>query len=159
LKLPNADEWDSTDEAASEEEKEVQASAAGPGEWGPTELDDLQELSTSEEAFGIVRVIIRKRERRPGRVQYLVVHEGDSFDDAKWRPMDALTTEEDMELIRQFEAEVAQFNAQGDAESEADTDEEEEEEEEEEEDSDQADLESSLDGDERERWLDEEDLR
>lgn len=51
--------------------------------WGPSELEDLDDLSTSEEILGEVEFILSKRER-PSGLQYLVSWEGQSMDEARW---------------------------------------------------------------------------
>ena len=59
------------------------ATPAGDSEWGRTELEDFENLSTSQEFCEIVAKILARRERRSG-LQYLVVWEGHTADEARW---------------------------------------------------------------------------
>ena len=72
--------------------------------WGSAELDDYDNMSTSDDTFNIVSLILRKRER-PSGTQYLVVHRGDTIDDAKWRPGHTITSESELEVVTKFEEE------------------------------------------------------
>jgi len=72
-------------------------------EWGRSELDDFDVMSTSDEVLGSVQAIISKRSRKNGQ-QYLVVWEHLSVDEARWVPTSSLTDVNSMKLIAQFEA-------------------------------------------------------
>ncbi|KAF2730266.1 hypothetical protein EJ04DRAFT_567924 [Polyplosphaeria fusca] len=75
------------------------------GEWSENDLCDFEELSTSSDVMDVVERIIATRFRRPGK-QYLVVYEGAVADDAHWLPVSFLRTPSDLQLIKDFEAEV-----------------------------------------------------
>ncbi|KAK3044077.1 hypothetical protein LTS18_002236, partial [Coniosporium uncinatum] len=71
-------------------------------EWDATLLDVFDDMSTSEEGENTVIRVLNKRERITG-VQYLVVHEGFTTDDAKWLLGSSLTADSTVQLIRKFE--------------------------------------------------------
>ncbi|EON65151.1 hypothetical protein W97_04388 [Coniosporium apollinis CBS 100218] len=73
--------------------------------WDPSMLDDFEGVSTSEEMLGEIERILHKREREAG-VQYLVVYEGYTVDDARWIPSALLTAERQLELITLFESSI-----------------------------------------------------
>ncbi|TVY43855.1 Protein SQS1 [Lachnellula occidentalis] len=86
------------------------------GGWERSDICDFDELSTSDEVMGTVQEILSKRERESG-VQYLVVWEHETTDDARWVPVTTLTAIGALSLIELFEAEeklVAEFMDQGD---------------------------------------------
>jgi len=86
------------------------------GGWERSDICDFDELSTSGEVMGDVQEILSKRERESG-VQYLVVWENQTTDDARWVPVTTLTAISALSLIELFEAEeklVAEFMDQGD---------------------------------------------
>ena len=81
------------------------------GGWERSDICDFDDLSTSDEVVGAVQEIISKRERDSG-VQYLVVWENQTTDDARWVPVATLTAIGALSLIELFEAEeklVAKF--------------------------------------------------
>jgi len=86
------------------------------GRWDRSDIDDFDQLSTSDEALGSVQDILSKRERDSG-VQYLVVWESHTVDDARWVPIDTLMTADGaLSKIELFEAEeklVSEFRDQG----------------------------------------------
>lgn len=87
------------------------------GGWGRSEIDDFDELSTSDEAMGGVQEILSKRKRASG-VQYLVVWENHTTDDARWVPVTTLMTAagalSKVELFEAAEKLVVEFQDQGD---------------------------------------------
>lgn len=87
--------------------------------WGRTELQDLDDLSTSDEARGKVQTVLSKRHRVAG-VQYLVVWEHQDVDEARWVPLPVLQESGALPLIEVFEAEeklIAEFESNGDGNS------------------------------------------
>ncbi|KAI9670108.1 MAG: hypothetical protein M1829_004836 [Trizodia sp. TS-e1964] len=72
--------------------------------WGPSELLDFDNLSTSDEVNGELQYILSKR-MRSGNTQYLVVCEGQTTDEARWYQQDILVKKRDQELIHLFEEE------------------------------------------------------
>jgi len=83
--------------------------------WGSVELEDLDDLSTSDEMLGEIEFILSRRER-PSGLQYLVSWEGQSMDEARWILHTNLQTEGVKALISDFEEQerlVAEY-AQGD---------------------------------------------
>ncbi|KAB8293129.1 hypothetical protein EYC80_007483 [Monilinia laxa] len=87
--------------------------------WSRTELQDLDDLSTSDEARGKVQTVLSKR-HRTGGVQYLVIWEHQDVDEARWVPLDVLQCSGALPLIEAFEAEeklIAEFDSNGDEDS------------------------------------------
>jgi hypothetical protein len=88
----------------------TETSSVGPSkmsslnEWGRSELDDFDVMSTSDEVLGSVQAILSKRSRKSSQ-QYLVVWEHHSVDEARWVPTSSLTDANSMKLIAEFEAE------------------------------------------------------
>lgn len=86
------------------------------GGWNDSNIEDLDDLSTSDGVMGEVQAIFSKRERKSG-LQYLVVWEDQTMDDARWVPATTLTSVSAQAHIENFEAEeklVAQFAAASD---------------------------------------------
>ncbi|KAI9643462.1 squalene synthetase-like protein [Ciborinia camelliae] len=84
--------------------------------WSRTELQDLDDLSTSDEARGKVQTVLSKR-HRVGGVQYLIVWEHQDVDEARWVPLHVLQDSGAFPLIEVFEAEeklIAEFESNGD---------------------------------------------
>lgn len=83
--------------------------------WGRTELQDLDDLSTSDEARGKVQTVLSKR-HRVGGIQYLVIWEHQDVDEARWVPLHVLQDSGALPLIEVFEAEeklIAEFESDG----------------------------------------------
>jgi hypothetical protein len=57
--------------------------------------------STSSDVLETIKRVIGERERRHG-IQYLVVYENFTVDDARWLPASFLTTPSDLRLIKEF---------------------------------------------------------
>ena len=72
-------------------------------DWDSADLDDLDELSTSEEAPDKIRKILKSRER-PSGLQYLAVGVGQSVDEARWITQQALNARDAIDVLRAFEA-------------------------------------------------------
>ena len=72
--------------------------------WDEDDLVDFDDLSTSEGIEENISEVIRKRERPTG-MQYLVVWQGQSIDEARWIPHTALVTNSPHnKLVEDFEA-------------------------------------------------------
>lgn len=71
-------------------------------EWTPSEIEDFNDFSTSYEVLEIVTDVLSKRTRLSG-VQYLVVWDSQSIDDARWIHEAALTMQSAVDLIKIFE--------------------------------------------------------
>ncbi|KAL5384790.1 hypothetical protein DPSP01_005227 [Paraphaeosphaeria sporulosa] len=71
--------------------------------WTSDLARDLDVLSTSDDVEGIVAHVTGRR-TRPHGVQYQVVYEGCTRDDARWLPVAFLTTPSDKFLIEAYEA-------------------------------------------------------
>ena len=87
--------------------------------WDRSYVCDFDDLSTSDGVMGEVQVIISKRDRSGG-VQYLVVWEGQSVDEARWVPATTLTTANALLRIDDFEEEeklVAEYQGNEDEDS------------------------------------------
>ncbi|KAK4694908.1 hypothetical protein P7C71_g2748, partial [Lecanoromycetidae sp. Uapishka_2] len=100
-------EWQDEEESSVFEE-EVDAAINAAEHWDSADLQDFDELSTSEEAPNVIAQILHVRERSSG-VQYLVVGEGFTIDDARWLPRSALSMPGISEMIQEFEEEHADF--------------------------------------------------
>jgi len=74
--------------------------------WDTADLQDFDGLSTSDEVIAEVKQIFAKRQR-PSGVQYLVVYEGCSIDDARWIHIDSLDSVGAQKKVHVFETEQA----------------------------------------------------
>ncbi|KAI9749904.1 MAG: FG-nucleoporin nsp1 [Chaenotheca gracillima] len=116
--------------------------------WASSDVHDLDDLSTSEGIFDAVEQILSKRER-PHGLQYLIVWQGHTVDDARWIPHSSLTMDGAEDLIRAFEEnekllpEYAGLDESTDSDSDSDDDD---------------DLGEDTD-EEEEDWKDQEDLQ
>lgn len=100
----DSDEWqDETGESATE--LQIDAMPEGALGWSGTDIQDLDDLSTSDELLEAIEHILSKRERASG-IQYLVVWKGYTVDDARWIPLTSLNMPGAEEQIRRFEAEA-----------------------------------------------------
>ena len=87
-------------EAGSQADSDASYSEA----WDAADLQDLDELSTSNEILGNVKKVVSKRNRASG-LQYLVVFEGHTIDEARWLHFAALADVDAQQKIRDFETE------------------------------------------------------
>lgn len=71
-------------------------------DWASSDLQDFENLSTSDEVLGSIQHILAKRTRSNG-LQYLIVWEGQTTDDARWTLSSSLTMSGAVEQIRVFE--------------------------------------------------------
>ena len=71
-------------------------------EWDSADLEDFDELSTSNEALESIGQVLSKRER-PSGLQYLVIGTGYTVDDARWFPISSLKVPGAEALIQEFE--------------------------------------------------------
>ena len=71
-------------------------------EWDSADLEDFNELSTSDEGLESIDQVLSKRERSSG-VQYLVVGAGCTVNEARWFPVSALNIAGVEALIQEFE--------------------------------------------------------
>ena len=69
--------------------------------WTKSDIDDFENMSTSDGNIGVVEEILSKRERVNG-LQYLIVWEGASIDEARWVPELALVDQQAKEMIDKF---------------------------------------------------------
>jgi hypothetical protein len=101
--------WQETEESSGDPVKSIDRSfQAG---WNRAYICDFDDLSTSDGVMGDVQAIISKRDRETG-VQYLVVWENQTVDEARWVPVATLISVNALLLIEKFEAEeklVAEF--------------------------------------------------
>ena len=77
--------------------------------WNSADLHDLDNLSTSSDDSIFVTQVLSKRQRRSG-IQYLVVGESQSVDEARWMPMKSLRMPSASEQVRLFEAKHVEAN-------------------------------------------------
>lgn len=86
-----------------------QPSAPNPlGEWDPSDVADFDDLATSDGVVGKVQSIMSKRDRISG-VQYLVVYEDQTMDEARWVHAHALMSVTALNQIQEFETEEKLF--------------------------------------------------
>ncbi|CZS95048.1 uncharacterized protein RAG0_04853 [Rhynchosporium agropyri] len=114
------DTWQDTEDSSGEPAAEP--TRAGQVEWNRSDFEDFDDLGTSDAVVGEVQAILSKRERVSG-IQYLVVWEDQSVDEARWVPVTSLTSFIAQMFIETFEAEerlIAEF--QGDDEDTYDSD-------------------------------------
>lgn len=104
------DQWQDSEESIMIEER-TQDLGKGADGWDSDDLQDFEELSTSSEALDAVKEILSKRER-PSGVQYLVVGEGLTIDDARWLPLESFDQAGVRDKIKVFEDERAEFERQ-----------------------------------------------
>ncbi|KAF2001101.1 hypothetical protein P154DRAFT_522081 [Amniculicola lignicola CBS 123094] len=71
-------------------------------EWSSDMLHDFDNNSTSSDVIDIISRVLASRTRKSG-LQYLVVYEGSTTDDARWLPVSFLHTKADKQLIENFE--------------------------------------------------------
>lgn len=126
----NNRELGGTDDDGWQDEAEISSGEPRPskehlkGSWDTSNIEDLDDLSTSDGVMGEVQGIFSKRERKSG-VQYLVVWEDQTMDEARWVPVTTLTSVTAQAHIKEFEAEeklVTQFAAVSDDEDDNDDD-------------------------------------
>ncbi|CZR57395.1 uncharacterized protein PAC_07284 [Phialocephala subalpina] len=101
--------WQDTEISSGEAAQKSKRPALGG--WGRSEICDFDDLSTSDGVMGDVQQILSKRDRASG-VQYLVVWEEQTIDEARWVPSTTLTSVNALSHIETFEAEgklVAEF--------------------------------------------------
>ncbi|OJD23351.1 hypothetical protein ACJ73_05296 [Blastomyces percursus] len=85
--------------------------------WSSADLEDLNDLSSSDELPEEVGCIFSMRERGES-IQYLLTGEGQSTDEARWVRKELLTMPGASELIQRFEENVALIASQREAASE-----------------------------------------
>lgn len=99
-------QWQDDTKLSSSEPHHTKAS-----QWDRDDINDFDDLSTSDGVMGDVTAILSKRERISG-LQYLVVWEQQSIDEARWVPMTTLISVNAQLQIEKFEDEeklVAEF--------------------------------------------------
>lgn len=74
-------------------------------EWDSADLEDFDELSTSNETLDSIQQVLAKRER-PSGVQYLVVGADHTVDDARWLRISSLEIPGAQALIQEFEDQI-----------------------------------------------------
>ncbi|KAF1977138.1 hypothetical protein BU23DRAFT_454211, partial [Bimuria novae-zelandiae CBS 107.79] len=87
----------------SDQEPEIPPKLEQDDGWTSDQARDLDGLSTSDDVEGIVARVTGQRTRASG-LQYQVVYEGCTRDDARWIPATYLTTPIDKNLIEAYEA-------------------------------------------------------
>lgn len=88
--------------------------------WDRDDIEDFDDLSTSDGVMGEVSNILSRRKRAAG-IQYLVVWEDQTVDEARWVPMTTLSSITALLKIEEFETEeklVAEFEDNSDDDSE-----------------------------------------
>ena len=99
----NMDVWldVSEDEDDEDDENGEDDSSGDDDSWDEADMGDFDAISTSDEGKGVMKRILRKRQR-PSGLQYLIKWEGTSTDDATWILAEALDSASDR-LIKKFE--------------------------------------------------------
>ena len=98
-----SDAWQDEMEASSTEERLTRILGINSAS-ASDDLHSLNDLSTSIGILGAIDHILSKRER-PSGLQYLIVWEGYTVDDARWIPLSSLDMPGAEEQIRLFEVE------------------------------------------------------
>ena len=125
-------EWRRTEhfrfyDGAGEENQKVQTKATAPiktkdeEDWESTDLQDFDEMSTTEDEVAEIENVIRKRQR-PSGTQYLVHPKGATTSDAKWIFKTKLTSEAALNLIAVHEQELILKNIEPSSEDDIDDD-------------------------------------
>ncbi len=77
--------------------------------WNRFSIDDFGDPSTSDETSGTIQAVLSKRER-PSGLQYLIIWEGHTVEDARWVSYSSLGAQKSSEQIRIFESREQLFN-------------------------------------------------
>ncbi|KAK7522731.1 uncharacterized protein IWZ02DRAFT_252086 [Phyllosticta citriasiana] len=125
-------------------------------DWDSPDLEDFDQLSTSSEMIGKIARILRKRERSSG-IQYLVVFDKTTDDEARWISVDSVTEEYDKQVVTAYEDNVKNIRLGNETSDESWSDASEDEKDEEDDDDDDEEGDDDDDDDETE-FEDEEDL-
>lgn len=107
LGVPDSHGWQDRS-SDSEHTQETNAVLSGSTGWNSADLQDLNDLSTSDDVQAIVEDVLSKR-TRPSGVQYLIVWGGYTADDARWIPLTSLDTPSAEEQIRNFETQLVEW--------------------------------------------------
>jgi len=107
LRIPDSHRWQdqSSDFKYTQQPSAVSGGSTG---WDSTDLQDLDDLSTSDDVPAIVESVLSKR-TRPSGIQYLIVCGGYTADDARWIPSTSLDTPRAEEQIRIFETQLVEL--------------------------------------------------
>lgn len=107
------DTWQETEESSGDARHMIKQ--PHQARWDRSGICDFDDLSTSDGVMGDVLAILSKRVRQTG-VQYLVVWEDQTVDEARWVPVSTLTSLSALSHIEKFETEerlVAEFEDNG----------------------------------------------
>lgn len=102
--------WEDEAQASSRENLQIPKHRNHDG-WDRSDILDFDDMSTSDGVMGEIQAILSKRERDNG-LQYLVVWEDQTVDEARWVPASTLSSPNAVLHIEGFEAEerlVAEF--------------------------------------------------
>ncbi|ODH45680.1 hypothetical protein GX48_08235 [Paracoccidioides brasiliensis] len=86
--------------------------------WSSADLEDLNDLSSSDELPDEVSCVFSMRERNQG-IQYLLVGVGESTDEARWIGKELLTMPGAAESIKRFEEKVASIESRQEMDSDS----------------------------------------
>jgi hypothetical protein len=98
------DVWNGAEDSSESPGKDESPEKDAADDWNRSDLSDFNNLSTSDGVLGIVQAVLSKR-TRPSGLQYLVVWENQTVDEARWIHTDNLTNPHATSLIAKFEAE------------------------------------------------------
>ena len=110
LDAMNTDVWQDEPEG-SENQAQAEFDTSYSVTWEAHDIEAFDDLSTSNEILCEVNRIVSKRER-PSGIQYLVVPDGYTIDDARWMPVTLLHGSTAQEKIRLYEIELLQLEEQ-----------------------------------------------
>ena len=110
LDTMNTDIWQDEPEGF-ENQAQAESDTSNSFTWEAHDMDAFDDLSTSNEILTGVSRILSKRERSSG-IQYLVVPDGYTIDDARWMPVTLLHGSTAQEKIRLYEIELLQLEEQ-----------------------------------------------
>jgi hypothetical protein len=134
--------WQETEASSGEPSGNARQHASASADWNREDIVDFDDLSTSDEVKGEVKEILSKR-TRPSGLQYLVIWENMTTDEARWVPDSSLSSISAWKHIQLFEAEeklVAEFQEAGEKDTSDSEEIDEEDDDDDEDEADEADL-------------------
>ena len=110
LDTMNTDIWQDEPEG-SENQAQAESDTSYSHTWEAHDMEAFDDLSTSSEMVTEINRIVSKRER-PSGIQYLIVPDGYTIDDARWMPVTLLLGSMAQKKIRLYETKLLQLEQQ-----------------------------------------------
>ncbi|KAF2011807.1 hypothetical protein BU24DRAFT_289563 [Aaosphaeria arxii CBS 175.79] len=103
--VPTQESTDGEQGSSADEANSIAENIDELNEWDSDLIRDLGDISTSYSSVSSepIRRIVSKRARKSG-LQYLVVYDGHTLDDARWIPARLVKTPRELELVEIFES-------------------------------------------------------